>query len=86
MFERIDLYNGEYNKYFIANLYYDKETEKWRVDLQLGKGNKLSVYATDVIELKKNLLEIIQALQQFEGTIEWYEKFIKKKEEKKNSP
>jgi len=72
-FTHIDRYEGNYNKYMIGNLYYDKETKKWRMDIMLGKDNKLTIYAGSKKEMINNLIDVIDAMKKFIGTMELIE-------------
>lgn len=75
MFTHIDRYEGSYNKYMIGNLYYDKNTKKFRMDIMLGKGNKLTIYAGSKQEMINNLIDMVDAMQQFINTIDFIEKY-----------
>lgn len=72
-FSHIDRYEGSYNKFMIGNLYYDKKTKKWRMDIMLGKDNKLTIYAGSKQEMINNLVDIVDAMQQFINTMELIE-------------
>jgi len=73
MFRHIDRFNGTVNKYLIGNLYRD-EKGTWKLDIQIGKTNKLTIYARDKKEMINYLSDIAEGISQFIGTMEIIEK------------
>jgi len=70
MFEKVDSFNGNFNKYFISNLYYDKDKNKYKVTFQLGKGNCIVIYFSNSDDLRSFLIDLINASERFFDTIE----------------
>jgi len=78
MWERAYWYDGKFKKGFIANLYYDKNTGKYKITMQLGKNNKLTIYAENKDELLKVIIDIQEMTEQFVDNIKFLDKVLKK--------
>ena len=78
MWERTFWYDGKFKKGFIANLYFDKNTRKYKITMQLGKNNKLTIYAENKEELLKVIIDIQEMTEQFIKDIKFLEKIYKK--------
>ena len=78
MWERAYWYDGKFKKGFIANLYFDKDTGNYKITLQLGKDNKLTIYAKNKEELLRVIIDIQEMAEEFIENIKFLDKVIKK--------
>ena len=82
MWERVYWRDGKYKKALIANLYYDRDTGNYRITIQLGKDNKLTIYSKGKTEILKVIADIIDIGEDFIREIELIDKVFNNKSNK----